>query len=176
MEKLGNVIPELVNAFNVYLKGNKLVGVSGEVELPELEAMTETIELAGSLGELETPATGHFSSAKMKIPFAVLHEDLFSLIDTTKPVEITLRGSMQCQDPKTGATDYYPIKIVVRGKATTTTLGVLSKGKKGEPEIELEISYIKVVINNITGLELDKLNFKYVLNGEDMLAKIRKQI
>ena len=92
------------------------------------------------------------------------------------PVEITLRGSMQCQNPKTGATDYYPIKIVVRGKATTTTLGVLSKGKKGEPEIELEISYIKVVINNITGLELDKLNFKYVLNGVDMLAKIRKQI
>ena len=95
MGAIGNVIPELVNSFNVYLSGNKLVGVSGEVELPELEAMTETIELAGSLGELETPATGHFSSAKIKIPFAVLHEDLFSLIDTTKPVEITLRGSMQ---------------------------------------------------------------------------------
>ena len=56
---IGNVIPELVNSFNVYLTGNKLVGVSGEVELPELEAMTKTIELAGSLGELETPATGH---------------------------------------------------------------------------------------------------------------------
>ena len=50
MGAIGNVIPELVNSFNVYLTGNKLVGVSGEVELPELEAMTETIELAGNSG------------------------------------------------------------------------------------------------------------------------------
>jgi len=176
MSKIGNVVPELVNAFNVYVEGNKLVGVSGEVELPELEALTETVDGAGVLGEMDAPATGHFSSATIKIPFAVLHEDVFKLIDTSKPVELTLRGSMQAVDPKTLVTDYYPIKIVVRGKAKTTTLGNLSKGKKGEPEVELEIYYIKIVINNSTGLELDKLNYKYVVNGEDMLAKIRKQI
>lgn len=176
MAGLGNVVPELVNAFNVYLDGTKLIGVSGEVELPELEALTETLDGAGILGEMDTPATGHFGSAKIKIPFAVLHEDVFKLIDTTSPVNLTLRGSMQCQDPSTGTTDYYPLKIVLRGKATTTTLGVLSKGKKGEPEIELEISYIKVTVNNSSALELDKLNFKYVLNGTDMLTKIRKQI
>ena len=28
MGAIGNVIPELVNSFNVYLTGNKLVGVS----------------------------------------------------------------------------------------------------------------------------------------------------
>lgn len=65
---------------------------------------------------------------------------------------------------------------MVRGKAKTTTLGTLSKGKKGEPEVELEIYYIKVVINNSTGLELDKFNYRLVVNGKDMLAKIRKQI
>ena len=79
-------------------------------------------------------------------------------------------------DPTTGDTDYYPIKIVIRGKATTTSLGKLAKGKKGEPEIELEVLYIKVLINNKTKLELDKLNFKYVLNGVDMLAKIRSMV
>lgn len=83
---------------------------------------------------------------------------------------------MQCMDPKTGVTDYYPVKIVLRGKASTTTLGKMAKAKKGEPEIEMEILYIKILINNKTMLELDKLNFKFVLNGVDMLAKIRSMV
>ena len=175
MSSIGNMVPELINAHNVYLSG-RLLGVSGEVELPELEAMTETIEAAGVLGEVETPATGHFSSAKVKIPFAILHEDVFKLVDTTKALELTLRGSEQFMDRKTGNTEDIPVKIVIRGKATTNTLGTLAKGKKGEPEIEIETLYIKVDVNNSTVLELDKLNFKFVVNGKDLMAKIRKNV
>lgn len=175
MSSIGNMVPELINAYNVYLSG-RLLGVSGEVELPELEAITDTIEAAGVLGEIETPATGHFGSAKVKIPFAILHEDVFKLVDTTKALELTLRGSEQFMDRKTGNTEDIPVKIVIRGKATTNTLGTLSKGKKGEPEIEIETLYIKVDVNNSTVLELDKLNFKFVVNGTDLMAKIRKNV
>ena len=175
MSNIGNMVPEVINAYNVYLSG-RLLGVSGEVELPELEAMTETIEAAGVLGEIDTPATGHYGSAKMKIPFAILHEDVFKLIDTTKALEITLRGSEQFMDRKTGNTDDIPVKIVVREKATTNTLGTFAKGKKGEPEIELEVLYIKIVINGSDQFELDKLNFKCIVNGKDLMAKIRKNI
>ena len=174
---MGIVIPEVLNHYNVYNdRAKKLIGISGEIELPELEALNDTIEGAGVLGEIEDPVTGQFSSMKIKIPFAVLYEDLFGLMDTTNPPQLTLRASMQCMDPTTGATGYYPVKIVVRGKASTTTLGKIVKGKKGEAEIELEILYIKVMINNKTTLELDKLNFKFILNGKDMLASIRSQI
>ena len=100
---------------------------------------------------------------------------MFSIVNTTEPPLLTLRGSMQCTDPKTGATGYYPIRVVVRGKAKTTTLGKVAKGKKMESEVELEILYIKVEINNAVVLELDKLNFVFVLNGIDMLAQIRSQ-
>ena len=140
-----------------------------------MEAITDTLDGSGVLGEIEDPVTGQFSSMKMKIPFAVLYEDMFSIMNTTKPPQLTLRGSMQCMDPSTGETGYYPVKIVVRGKASTSNMGKVVKGKKMEPEVELEILYIKIQINNKTVLELDKLNFKFVLNGEDMLAKIRSQ-
>lgn len=76
---------------------------------------------------------------------------------------------------KDRATGYYLIRVVVRGKAKTTTLGKVAKGKKMESEVELEILYIKVEINNAVVLELDKLNFVFVLNGKDMLAQIRSQ-
>ena len=170
------IIPEVINNYNVYdERANKLIGISGEVELPELEAITDTVEAAGILGEIEDPVTGQFASAKIKIPFSNLYEDIFNLMDTTRPPQLTLRGSMQVVDSSTGATDYAPVKIVVRGKATTSSLGKLVKGKKGEPEIELEILYIKVMVNNRTTLELDKLNFKFAINGKDMLSKIRSQ-
>ena len=76
---MGIVIPEVLNHYNVYNdKAKKLIGISGEIELPELEALNDTIEGAGVLGEIEDPVTGQFTSAKIKIPFAVLYEDLFS--------------------------------------------------------------------------------------------------
>lgn len=37
---MASIIPEVLNHFNIYNGANALVGVSGEVELPELEAMT----------------------------------------------------------------------------------------------------------------------------------------
>lgn len=175
MSTIGNMIPELINAYNIYLAG-KLIGVSGETELPELESLTETIEAAGVLGEIEAPATGHFGSTKVKIPFAILHEDVFKLMDTTKALELTLRGSEQFQDRTTGNTEDVPVRIVIRGKATTNTLGTLAKGKKGEPEIEVEAFYIKVDVNDSNVLELDKLNFKYIVNGTDLMERIRRNI
>ncbi|MCI7097534.1 MAG: phage major tail tube protein [Lachnospiraceae bacterium] len=172
----GNIIPEVLNHFNAYQKGTKLVGISGEVELPELKSITDTIEGSGVMGEIEDPVTGQFESMKIKIPFATLYESIFSICSTTKPADLTLRGSMQCMDPTTGTTDYYPVKVVVRGKATTINTGKMVKGKKMEAEVELEVFYLKITVNNKSVLELDKLNFKYVLNGTDMLAKIRRQI
>ena len=170
------IILEVINNYNIYDdKARKMIGISGEVELPELEAITDTVEAAGILGEVEDPVTGQFASAKIKIPFSNLYEDIFNLMDTTNPPQLTLRGSMQVMNSATGGTDYVPVKIVVRGKATTSSLGKFVKGKKGEPEIELEILYLKVMINNKITLELDKLNSVFAVNGKDMLAKVRSQ-
>lgn len=170
------VIPEVLNHYNVYYEDAKLIGISGEIELGDLEAITDTIEGVGVIGEIEDPVTGQFSSLKIKIPFSVLYEDLFNLMSTTKPPLLTLRASMQCMDPSTGETGYYPVKIVVRGKASKTGLGKVTKGKKGEPELELEVLFISISINGKETLKLDKLNFIYELNGVDMMAEIRNQV
>lgn len=170
-------IPELIHSFNVYNdKAKRLIGISGEIDLGELKAMVETVEVAGVLGEYEAPATGHFSSIKIKIPFANLYEQPFELLDTTKPTQLTLRGAIQRIDQETFEVRKCPIKIVVRGRVTSTNLGKMVKAKKGEPEIEMELLYIKIMIDGKETLELDKLNFRYVLNGEDLLAEVRSMI
>ena len=59
---------------------------------------------------------------------------------------------------------------------TSTNLGKMVNAKKGEPEIEMELLYIKIMIDGKDTLELDKLNFRNMLNGEDLIAEIRSQI
>lgn len=173
---LGNVMPELINNYQIFNDANRMLGISGETELPSLEAMTESLEVAGGLGELEVPATGQYKSIKMKIPFAILYCDIFEITNTTEAVKFTLRASEQFSDPETYNTDYKPVKIIVRGKPITINLGKMVKGKKGDPYVELEIYYIKIVIDNVTELELDKIGFKFSLHGKDMLKKIREQV
>ena len=34
-----SLLPGVVNSYNVYKGANKLIGISGEIELPELEAL-----------------------------------------------------------------------------------------------------------------------------------------
>ena len=42
-----------VNLYNVYNKGNRLIGVDEEVTLPDFETMTETLAGPGIGGEIE---------------------------------------------------------------------------------------------------------------------------
>lgn len=171
------IVPELLNDYNVYNdRAKRLIGKSGQVDLGELKAMTDTINLAGMLGEYEAPATGHYSSIKIKIPFTVLYGQIFELIDPSEAVQLTLRGSMQTIGQDSFKVDYYGVKIVVRGRVTNAALGKWEKTKKGEPELELEILYIKITIDGEDTLELDKLNYRFVVNGKDAMAKVRSQI
>jgi P2 family phage contractile tail tube protein len=170
-------LPEVINNYNVYDdRAQRLIGISGEVELPNFEAMTETLSGSGILGEVEDPVTGHFSSMTIKIPFSNLWTNLYGLMNTTRPPQLTLRGSMQVTDTDTNITDYVPVKIVLRGKCKTTETGKADAGKKMESSVKMEISYIRIAVNDVDLVELDKLNFKFLLNGVDMLAKIRSQI
>ena len=170
------LLPEVLNSFNLYDDTEKLVGVTGEVTLPEFTMINDTLDGAGILGEIEDPVTGQFESATMSFTWSCLNKSFLKLMNTTKPRQLTLRASLQCMDTATGQTDYYPCKIVVRGKAKTVNFGKAEKAKKMECETEIEVMYFKVVLNNSTLFELDKLNFKFVVNGQDMRAKIRKQI
>ena len=168
-------IPSVVNNYNVYNRGNALVGISGEVELPDLEAMTETLSGSGLLGEIEEAITGSYGSMKITIPFAVLYGDMFDLLDLSKSLELTLRGSIQVTEKTNGQVGYIPVRIALRGKSNTTKLGKIAQGAKGEPSVEIELTYIKIEVDGKERIELDKLNSVYKVNGIDLLAKVKSQ-
>ena len=170
-----NSIPEKLNAFNMYNEGEKMIGITGEVELPSFEATTSTVNGAGILGEVDSPNFGHFGSIKQVIPYQTISSDAMNLFES-RDQTITLRGDMIYHDTAQGKYKHKGLRVVMRGVPASYKTGKASAGSATDSEITLELSYIKIELDGLTLVELDKYNFIYVVNGKDQLAETRNNI
>lgn len=164
-------IPDKINMMNVYQKGRKLIGVSDEITVPDLEAMSETISGAGILGEMDVPTVGQFADMEMEIPFRTLDTDMFSLVTPNQVIDLTLRASKQVLSAQ--GLDFEGIRIVVRGMFKGFTGGSIKQGSPTNSTVKVGVHYILIELNGTSVIELDKINTVYKVNGVDMLAKSR---
>jgi P2 family phage contractile tail tube protein len=173
MEK--TLIPEQIINYNLYNEAEKLVGITGEVTLPALEMMTETVSGAGIAGEYESAIPGHFGSMPIDISFRMLNESSVSLLKEST-VMLTLRASHQSYDVSSGKKLRRPLKVVIRGITKSLELGKVEVGKPTESKVSVEVLYIKVSENDKVLVEIDKLNMICVIDGKDILEDVRGQI
>lgn len=168
-------IPEAINNFNVYLGGNSLVGITGEVSLVELNAVVESISGAGIAGTYEIPILGHYASMTQDIPFRALYDDVFSMADPSKMQDITLRGALQVTDKSTYGIDSVGCRFVFRGRAKNFNPGTMKAGGAMNASVTLEVMYLLYELDGEKKVELDKLNNIFRVGGTDLMEKIRKQ-
>ena len=166
-------IPQVVNRYNLYRKGTKLVGLTGEVELPAVTMVTDTLEGAGTGGNMDIPVIGLTENIDIQIPFMSLTKDLFSLANPGEAGDLTLRGAIQGTDPATGKISYTSIAISMRGTVKEITPGTVKSGGKMESSVTMTLSYYKIALDGETVLEIDKLNNVFVVNGDDVLKEVR---
>lgn len=171
---MGYQIPTLLNNFNTYAGGKKYVGVSSETTLPTFESLTETLEGAGIAGDIEEAVVGCFGSLESETSFQNIGKEYFNFLKQTDAV--TYRGSMQILDTETQTNSFQNITVVTKGRVKSFELGTLKRGGKGEAKIVRELTYVKVIIDSETMLELDKFNMIWKLDGVDLLQKVRSQI
>jgi len=175
--KVNNLIfPEVINNFNVYNAGNKLMGISGEINLAELNAKTATVSGAGILGEYNTAVIGMFQNINQEVPFRMINQEFFDLMDASKQAEIVLRSSVQNVNKSSGgALSTQGMRIVLRGRPTAFKPGQLKQADLMNASVTLECTYVLIEMGGEKKLELDKLNEVYIVNGKDLLEDIRKQ-
>lgn len=169
-----NGIPEVIHDFNIYNTGSKIIGLTGEVSLPDFEAMTETISGAGILGEIETAIAGRYGSMEQEIPFRCINDDYFKLINPTSPVALTLRGAIQYNVKTNSSTDYMGMRVVVRGRCKKIKIGTVKQGGPMDSSITLELTYILIEMDGKKKIELDKINGVFKVNDVDLLAKVKQ--
>jgi len=169
-----NKIPERLINFRVYNSGQDLLGVA-TVELPELEAMSDTVSGAGIAGEVESPVLGHFGSMTTSFTWRTIEKSLTELA-AQKAHSVEIRGSQQVYDAASGVYSTVPVRCSMKITPKTTSLGSLEPGSVTDSEQEFEVLYIKLFVNNKEVVEIDKYNYIAKFNGVDVLASVRADL
>lgn len=168
-----NQIPERLIGFRAYKDGSELVGMV-DVELPVLEAMSDTISGAGIAGEVETPTMGQFGAMGITINWRTVTKPGLQLA-AQKWHALEFRGAVQLHDAGTGTLRPMPIRVAVRAMPKNISLGTLAVAAAMDASHEFEVSYIRVDIDGSKAMELDKFNYVFDPDGNgDVLAAVRK--
>lgn len=169
-----NPIPEKLIGFRVYNEGQDQIGLA-DVELPEIEFLSETTSGAGVAGEVESPVLGQTKSLTLKLKWRAFNNSSASFLSPRSHL-LDLRGSIQRFDAAAGTYEPQAMKVVVRGTPKKGSLGKLEMGKPMDNESELEVTYLKVWLGGTEVLEIDKLNYIYKVDGTDYLASVRANL
>lgn len=169
-----NRIPEKLLNYSAYLEGTEFLGIV-DVELPSLEAMTETISGAGIAGEFDSPVLGHYGSMTVTLNWRTIANSQLRLAKQ-KSHAIDFRGVQQIYDAARGEYIKQPVKVSVRGMPKNTSLGNFAVGSTTGGSNELEVSYLKIEIDGKRIVEIDKFNFIAFVDGEDVLEDVRRHL
>ena len=167
-----NFVPEIINDYNTYLDGDKMIGVAASVTLPTLKQKTNTVSGAGINGEIESVSVGQFESMEQEIQFNTLYSSAMDMLSPLSTVNLTLRAAQQVYD-KTGGYNFKGLRVVEIGRVKEFEPGKLEKSSTMEAKLKLELAYIKIENDGVTLVEVDKLNGVFVVNGKDIMSAIR---
>lgn len=170
-----NTVPERLTAFRVYQDGTTDLKGVADIQLPSLESMTETVKGAGIAGEYESPTIGHFQSMKLTLNWRTISREMI-LSMSQKAQRFDCRGAIQEYDAANGAYAIRQARVVVQGPPTKLEPGKFETGSPSDGSTEIEAIYLKIDIDGKNIVEIDKLNYKCVIDGIDYLADVRKAL
>ena len=160
--------------YRCYVDDDELLGVT-TVELPGLEAMTETLHGAGIAGEIEVPVMGQFGSITATLNFSSVTRSQVRLL---APVQqnLVLRASVQKHDSNTGQVMNIPLRYEITGRTKSSSPGTMDVAKPMEGSVELEVTAIAFFEGGAERFEIDKYNMIFRVDGVDYLAGVRNDI
>ncbi|WP_338842050.1 phage major tail tube protein [Paenibacillus glucanolyticus] len=168
-------IPIKLDGLSVFPEGSNNNLATGDITLPNLTPLTDTLSGASILGEVDLPSRGHYGSLELGIAWRTINKDSFDLASPDfKGLEI--RGSFSEFDNTRSAVANRAIKIVVRGFSKGLDLGTLAQNAATGTTNTIEAIYLKIFIDGQAVFELDKFNYICRINGQDVLIDIRKAL
>lgn len=160
-------IPEKLIGFECYNEGEHMTGIA-DVVLPNLAYMTETVAGAGIAGEFDTPTVGLFQSMTTTINWRVLMDENVTFI-APRVYHFDFRGSKQFLNNAVGELEKQMLKVVMRVLPKNLNLGNFQGGAQMGTSGEFEVLYIKITLNDRELVEIDKINYKCIIDGVDYL-------
>lgn len=167
--------PEQTIAYRVYFQGKDLLGVAN-VDMPQVQYITETINGSGVAGEYESGTLGMTQSMTAKLSWVSQTDEFYRLLDPTEQPLLEFYASLQRYDETTGIRKPEAQKLTMLVQTKSSSLGTLETGKKHGNETEFEVLRLEVELNGAEVLLIDKLNFIHRVRGKDVLSTVRSHL
>ena len=167
-------LPKKLKHMNLFNDGNSYVGQFKSVTLPTLGRKFEDWRGAGMDGPVKVDM-GH-SDDGIQIEWTLGGWDLTVLrqFGAVKADGVMLRWAGSVQQDDTGAVT--AVEVVARGRHEEIDFGDAESGEDTEHSITTTCTYYKLSVDGNVEIEIDLLNFVFMVNGEDRLAEHRKAI
>lgn len=161
-------LPISLKAFKLYIDALLEVGTV-DVELPNLQFMTDTITGSGIGGEVEVPLP-LLQAMSMKIKKRAVNQQFTTLFSPMRHV-LTLRGTLAVADPgqSAGMLKERKVRVVANVMPKGKNLGKFETAKAMDTESEFSVLSIRIFVDEVQTLHIDPLNEKLVIDGVDYL-------
>lgn len=160
--------------FAVYEDSTEYLGMA-EVTLPEISTITEEVKGAGMSGAFNGAFVGHIEAMTLTLNFRSVTRDVMKLSEPRNH-QIDLRASQQSWDNTAGRFVQTPVKHVLMVTPTKFAPGKLAQASPAEASGEYAVTYFATFIDGEKVLEVDILNFIFLVNGIDYLADVRRAL
>lgn len=161
----------LINFEGYDSDSNRFLGLTS-CDLPDIEYETTDINGSGISGTLSFPIKGNFSNFTSTFHFRTLTAAGCKILSQNRGHHLSLRGAKEIYDAGAGERKVVPVRVDMRCHGTKLTAGKLEAGATMDTELEVMLDALKITIDGKTVLEIDKFNYVYSVDGEDMLSDV----
>ena len=159
---------------NVYVNGTTTHGQSTEITLPDISPEKSEYKALGMTGTLKL--FNGFAAMEAAIKWSAPDNDILkAFLNPMKAVELMIRSSVDVYE-NGSLSDQEPIIFYLKGTPSNCNNGTLKSKEDTETETKIDITYVKMVQNGTTLVELDIANNIFYVDGEDLLAQYRENL
>lgn len=165
-------MPRKLKGFNLFQNGENFVGQVTEVTLPKLTRKMEDWQGGGMSGPIKVD----FGQEGIQLEWTCggFMRAVLGQYGITKHDGVLLRfaGGYQSED----STTVDSVEIVVKGRHSEIEPGTAKAKEDTAFKVTTVASYYKLSINGEDVIEIDFINMIEKINGNDLLAALRKAI
>jgi P2 family phage contractile tail tube protein len=146
-----------------------------DLQLPSIEKLTDTLKGSGIMGEVDLPSFGQVGSMTFTINNRADSEQ-YAMLSRPGEIKFELVWAVDVFDSNAVRVGIQQHKVFMSGVNKTYDMGKIEVGAGSEGSSEFEIYYLRKVVDGKEVLLVDKFNYKYVVNGTDYQADLRKAL
>ncbi|MBQ4431076.1 MAG: phage major tail tube protein [Synergistaceae bacterium] len=171
---MSNVVPEKMNNFTVYIDGEEQSGIA-EGNFPSGQFMTSEIRGGGVAGIIESPGLGHMQSMTVELTWRSITDRFIDLM-IPEGHELDMYSEMLAFDAGRGEYVSKSVNIYMKAVTKEVEFGRLVVNDSSDTKSTHEVYYMKMFVDGVEVIELDKYNFVYKVRGTDYFAQTRRAL